>query len=375
MGILLKVGTGNILYDGFTSIRVFKSIETLSSEFEFEATIQDPAQFPIKLKDTCKVYINDIQVIDGFIEGINGDTSANSHSISISGRDKTCDVVDSSVFENLTFNTSISLVDLIKKTLSQSNITGIDVIDNVGDIEIFEKNDNISAEMGESLFSFIERYCRKRQVLCNTDGLGNITLERASNDIITRLLLSESGEANNNNIKNIFFGLDNTNRFNKIKMKGQGNPTNVSLTPKVLTDVSAEASDDDIRTSRNLVLTSDSSLDTNTAKLAANWHVNIRRARSLNVNITTAGFSYDENDETKIWLPNKGIVLKDDFWNINAQLLIKSVEYLYNVNQGSICNIELTNRDAYTLEAEETEIFKKNEPKGNDLIKLLTGSN
>ncbi len=369
MSITIKVGDDNVLYDGFESVRLSKSIEFLSAEFEFTATIQNPEEFPVKLNDTCQIFVNDVQVMQGYIERLSCETSPNSHTISIFGRDKVADIIDSSADPTISINGAISLVDLIKKALSLGNINDVDVINNVEGLANFTNDDEIEVETGETIFDFIERYCKKRQVLCVSDNKGNINLTRASTEVISRLLLSQSQDENNkNNIKVISFILDNSNRFNEYTVKSQGNTVTLRRKKKnALVDVAGKSTDSEIRESRKVIITSDSSLDINVARERAQWEANIRRARSLNINLTVAGFNYNETDLQTIWTINKLIKFRDDFWNINAELLIKSVEYIFNTDDGSITNLTLTNKDAYTTEAEEKEIDKKNEPKGKDL--------
>lgn len=364
----ITISIDGITYDGFKEVNIFRSLETLASEFSFTASIQNPAEFPIKLNSACKVYINNVQVVEGYIESISCQTASASHSITIAGRDRTCDVIDSSIFANIEISNTISLKDLIKKILSLNNITGIDVVDGVGSIELFKKEDLtiISAEIGSNVFDIISRYCKARQVLATNDGKGNILLIRASDEVIGRYLLNNLNEQNNN-IKSVDFSLNNSERFNKYIIKSQGNPILQSIKDNQLVNVEGSAIDSDIRTSRIKTIVSTSSLTGKVAKQQAIWYNKVAKARSINTNIEIQGFSYDENDKTKIWEPNKLITINDYFWNIYATMLIKSVNYSFDLDSGSITNLTLTSRDAFTLQEDEDTIFNDNEKIGASL--------
>ena len=84
-------------YSNFKSLTVFKSMESISGDFSFSAAIIDIKEFPIKLGDECIVIINTNPVITGFVEDIDISFDNVSHNVIISGRDKTCDVIDSSL--------------------------------------------------------------------------------------------------------------------------------------------------------------------------------------------------------------------------------------------------------------------------------------
>ncbi|MCK5602306.1 hypothetical protein KAR91_10565 [Candidatus Pacearchaeota archaeon] len=364
----------NTVYDGFEDVTIVRDLETISGEFSIKTSIRNPKEYPFKAGQPCEVFVNGVCVVNGFIEEVEGITTAQQHFIWVAGRDKTADVIDSDIFDNITIPSSITLVDLIKLTLSKGNIPDIDVIDNVGDIEPFTKDDQVSAEMGGNLFAFIEKYCRKRQVICTTDGNGNISLERASTDEIGRYIISNTGqlENQNNNILSINFGLGQSGRFNQVVVQAQGDPllSELGLKGDNLVNVLGRATDDEIRTSRTKVILSQTPLTIEVANPMADWHVQVEKGRGVITDLTVQGFSYDASDPSQIWRPNRLINIQDEFWDIKAQMLIKTVTYTLSAEGGSVTSLDLTNRNAYQLSAQEDEIFKKNEDIGTSFLSL-----
>src|SRR6056297_2660353 len=107
MTITLEVN--GIRYGNFTSINVYKSIETISGTFNFSATSDDVIVFPIQAGATCKVLVDNTAIITGFVENISVNYDSQSHNLQISGRDKTCDIIDSSVIGKKEFTGPITL--------------------------------------------------------------------------------------------------------------------------------------------------------------------------------------------------------------------------------------------------------------------------
>lgn len=167
-------------YEGFTEINVKNSIEDFSGDFSFKATIEGIKFLPFKGNEPCRVLIDDIPLITGYIESVDYSYDTNSHEVEISGRDKTADIIDSSIVGNIELN-SPSLETIVKAVLAGLNLD-IAIINQAGDIEP-EKDELVSAEVGENAFDFIEKYARKRGVLLSTNGDGNIVFTRASTEI------------------------------------------------------------------------------------------------------------------------------------------------------------------------------------------------
>jgi prophage tail gpP-like protein len=347
------------IYEGFTNGAVTKSMDSVAGIFQFAVTQPDNINvFPIKKGSSCRIYVDEQKVIDGYIQNIRVSYDDASHEILIIGADKTIDIVESSLTTNIEFNASISLKKVIENVVDS---LGMDskVIDNVGDLKDFEK---ISASFGENIFQFIEKYCRKRQVLLSTDNNGNIVLQRSGDEVLPNKLLHEIN-GKNNNILSAVSDDNDSERFNKVVVISQGNP---SITPSSVTDVlpkvdnSGTAFDSTIRSSRTLGTIAENSVDNNTAKQRANWEVNIRRSRGFEYSCRTQGFTYNGKD---IWQPNKIVHVIDDYCDINAQLLIRSVTFDISIG-GSFTDLELVTQDAYTLAPEESAREKKANKKG-----------
>jgi len=354
-------------YTGFTDITVFRSIETISGSFDFSATSSDTLVFPIAAQDACKVYIGNIPVINGFVESVSVSYDASSHSISISGRDRTCDVIDSTIIGAKNFSGQ-SLVKIIQKVLSDNGLSTISVINNTGSsITAFNDAESSSSPVSQTIFEFIESYARKRQILITTDGEGNIVLARAST-IVSSAVLENIIGGQFNNIKSATVNYDFTKRFYKYVMQSQQSPSStLSFGDVALENVAVQTGsyiDNTIRNTRiTEVISETSDLTTNLSQLAS-WTANLARTRSTEYKAVVQGYFLDSS-KAEIWKPNLLVKVTDDFCNINATLLIKSVEYKLSVNDGSTTIITLVDADSYTLESQVEDATRKRNKKAN----------
>jgi prophage tail gpP-like protein len=127
-------------YSGFISATASKSMEDISGSYTFNISILDNLQkFPIKNKSECRVLVNDKPFMTGFVEIVSPSYDAASHQISITGRDKTSDVIDSTLGDTLTFSAGISLQGIVEEVLKNLGLDKtISVSSNVDDLDIFD---------------------------------------------------------------------------------------------------------------------------------------------------------------------------------------------------------------------------------------------
>ena len=83
---------------GWDEIRVSSSMDALSITFDFTCTQQRPfnrAEWEIQMGSVCSVSMGGQLLATGYIEDIDIDYNATSHTVHVSGRDKLADIVDS----------------------------------------------------------------------------------------------------------------------------------------------------------------------------------------------------------------------------------------------------------------------------------------
>ncbi|KKL58071.1 hypothetical protein LCGC14_2229060 [marine sediment metagenome] len=156
--------------------------------------------------------------------------------ISISGRDKPADIIDSTldskapngeVFSDL--RPPITLKTVIERTIAslgaapgQAGSAEISVVDEVIPDPFNEAEDLISPEPGDNAFEFIEKWARKRQVFLTSNGDGDVVIARGSEIQIDAFLIHRVN-SDDNNVISWSVDYDLTTRFNRYKMPSQRN--------------------------------------------------------------------------------------------------------------------------------------------------------
>ena len=112
------------IWTAFENVYIQKSMQDLCGTFTFKLVKRGDL---IPFSNGAKVRIlvgtqtiGFIPILTGYIEEMVPGHDSKSHYIIVSGRDKTCDVFDSTIGGNIVFNAPINLVSLAKKTLSKS---------------------------------------------------------------------------------------------------------------------------------------------------------------------------------------------------------------------------------------------------------------
>ena len=355
---MMILEVNSVPYQGFTEVSALVSIGGISGSFSFGATSSKKISLPIEEGDRCRVLIDETPIITGFVETVNIDYDDKTHNIQIAGRDKTMDAIDSStVIKELTG--TISLEAAIRKILDGNGLQTIDVINEVSGLKSFKDGDIESAEVGETVFEYIEKYARKRQVLLTRDGNGNIAIVRSGTEnSVTALLHVIDGT--NNNVLSASGSYSGTELFNQYTVRSQQNPVALSTSGAISTskivDQVGTSIDSDVRSTRILEIRPSQSGSDNDSKQFALWTKNIRRAKSFNYTAVLQGH-YQDEAKTRLWIPNEIVSIKDDFIGMRSQLdakmLIDTIEYKENLESGTTTSITCVDKNAYTLEAEQ----------------------
>ena len=350
-------------YTGFINAKITINFLDASGVASFSANTLDLENsiYPLRVQDEVQVIINKEPVITGFIDKLSNFIDHNSQSIKFSMRDKTGDLVDSTLDSENTneINAPISLKIICEIILKSLNID-MNVIDNSGSDDFKTKGDIIIPKLKDTAFHFLEEYAQKRQVILRSDGAGNLVLDRGSKDAyITSLNLTKNTLSNN--IKSRELIADFTARYNKYILESQlsggtidlsgYDDSNKSTLLDMTNNIKAISIDDQVRRSRQYAFCPTVSYENESANNRAIWENNIRRAQSLIYNCTVAGFNADQDDE--IWKVNRLVLVNDTFADISEEMLIDSVSYNVSVGGGETCDLKLVSKDAYQLQSKK----------------------
>lgn len=362
MGIEVKIN-GKIILN-VVELSVRSSLLTLSNEFVLRvspgknATTKE-SNLNFKPGETASIIIDGTSVINGFLDTVRVSYEPGKHEIELRGRDLTADFIDSSVAET-NIEGSIQFEELLRTILDGMGLQSIGITNLIpfsADLLIRE-NKNISSEIGQTGFEFIDQFARLKQVLLKGDGAGNIQMTRGGGDLaIKTALVNIPGQEENNIIRGGFVQ-SNVNRFNTYTVKSQEDFSSQGFDLNVGESVgnSGVAIDSQIRPGRNLVFEAEENSTSEECADRAAWESDLARAKGTRFAAIVAGYSVITTDALGtariLWQPNVTVPVVDVFCNIRSIMLIESVRYQLSQGLGSVTEITLVPPDSYTILAE-----------------------
>jgi len=334
----LIIKTAGKKFSGWEEVTISKSMDDLAHSFDITLTDKwnandEPIYFHVGLG--VQIFIDDEKIITGYIDDISREYSDSSRRINIAGRSKTADLVDCSAIYQKGQWRGQTLSKIAKDLcqpldISTSVASGIDVSSSLR---------RFSIEDGETIFDCISRAAKMAGVLLLTDVNGNLYFDRVSSTRIKTVL------ENGINILNGSKTSSMSDRYTDYTIKTQlagDDTTYAAATSKTKT-----ASDSGFVGARYrpLIITAENESSGNELQKRIDWEKNIRAGKSHRVSYTVQGWKHS----TGTWAPNTLVRVKDPDFELDDELLIKSVQLTKN-SQGTLASLELTFPQAYSVE-------------------------
>lgn len=339
MAAKVEITVNGATYGGWKNVTVRRSLKSLSGSFSLSLTERWQGRstpWPILAGDQCRVLLNGQAVITGFIDNTALSFDDNSRTITVSGRDKTADLVDCSVDLPQSQYNGIRIDDFARLVCAKF---GVRVVAGFAPGPTIE---NVAVQQGETAFEILDRVARKRGLLLTTDGLGALVMTRPGSERArTALILGENLLAGS-------AALDMTQRFSEYKVKAQGFWATLQETQPDTDFVSlATAKDSSVPRYRPLVIQGESAMSGADAATRAQWEAKIRAARSEQVSVTVQGWTQSDGS---LWRPNQIVRVRAPWLGIDGERLISEVSYQLSENGPTVAVISLDRKDAFVPE-------------------------
>lgn len=339
----VKVKIGGSNYEGWESVQVIHSVETLSGSFTIGGMFYDNLDLPAGL--LCQVFINDTQIIKGYLDV--DDSTFNEDGgnlLVIEGRDLTGDLVDCSAVHMPHELNNIDFKDLLERLIKPF---GIKLRYKVGGSNKIKKV-NIQ---DDTVHQVIAKESKKLGLLAFTDGKGNLIVdEPADTKAITPLVLGE-------NLKSLQRRRDYTERYSQYLVRGQSPSTKESTIDQEI-ESEGIVTDGQISRYRPLLISGESSLTQAQAQRRAEWEAIVRKGKSTQYTALVQGWSQSNgvpwkiNSTVEVFAPSRGI---------SRKLLIKDINFQKDQGSGTLTRMVLVDEDSYRA---KPEISKETEEKG-----------
>ena len=334
---MIEIKTNGSIFGGWKTARVQFGIEQIANSFELGVTDRwdEEAQRPIRRGEQCQVLIDGDIVITGYVDETNPEYDEQSHSISVSGRDVTGDLVDCSAIHKSGQWAGATLDKIVRDICKPFGIKVITAAD-LGD-----KFSTYSIQEGETAHECIDRACRMRAVMPISDGKGGLVLTRAkSGQPVARLIEGE-------NIKYAKGEFGMRERFSRYIIKGQDRSSDDDIDASELhTQPSAVATDDFVKRYRPLIVLAEDRGEHATFKQRAEWERNVRRGRSARATVRVNGWRNPSGD---LWQANTMVYLKSPLLGADANLLIVGGTFILDEQLGEVTELNLAGREAFDL--------------------------
>jgi len=340
--IILKVN--NRKFSGWENISVTHSMTAFAGSFTVQATNlsfdKRMRYFGIHNGDEVRLEYNGRLMIYGHIDSIDVSYDGDSHSMTISGRDKTADLVDCSyVSRDVTvtlggetkvvnnFFKKQNVLSVIKTLAKPFDITvkADPAVESILSSEIAKaaNGGKFAISQGVSVSEEIAMLGGVYGFLALSRGDGDLYLTTAGN-LLSPGKLKIGSKKGPGNIISGSMNSDDTNRFRSYVVKGQGGLSDFADLVDI-TEPQGIAEDIVARSVRTKVIIEEDLTDSGKAKIRAKWEARIRASNSRTFNYKVFGWSpFVDSD---IWRINTLVEVKDAFFSIDTQYLISDITF------------------------------------------------
>ena len=329
---LLKVNGER--HAGWTSLSISRGMEQISGSFELSVTERRPNQVSartIQEGSECQVLIDGETVITGYVDEVTPSYDATSHRVSVSGRDRTADLVDCSAIKSGGQWKDQTLEQIATELAKPFDVDVIKQTDTGAAFKSF------AIQEGETAFEALERAARMRGVLLMATATGGLLITRASTEKISTVL--EQGK----NILSASGPRSFRDRYYKYVVKGENQGFDQS-SPEQNSQTKAEATDPNIRKCRVLVILAEDCGDTAKLSQRALWESTVRLGRGCKATVTVQGWKHSDG----LWQPNTLVAIRDKFLGLNQDMLVSSVNYRLD-ESGTLTELALSLPESFEL--------------------------
>lgn len=329
---------------------VNRSIDVNAGEFQFTSTSKIPSEYPIKTGDAVQIYINGTPKITGFADSTIGrGTKQEGQFITISGRDNTSDLVDSSMPDSVkALEGPITLQKLCQTVIDALGASITAVVSGNFTIDEFSDEVEFVADSGRGCMEFLVAFARKRQVYLVPSGDGNLLIFRPGATVSTTAILNEKNNVKNN-VLTWNVSLSHQERFNRYVVRSQDNfgfDNFADYSNGFGVDRTGFAVDNEIRTSRFLEIQAPETQNDEETSQTSIELANLRTANSQEYTCKLSGVK--QNDGT-VWDFGQLVSIRDDFADIRGTFLIKAIDYDIDLKTGSTVMLTCVPPEAYQV--------------------------
>ena len=354
----VQVYLGGALYLGWKVVSLSNNFEQTTGEAQLTISEQPGNPLPADIGDECQILFAGQSVLNGYVKSVDGTNEFGSHDIALTAKDKTDDLIKSTIGPGLKIKPPVDLKTVAQKTVDHMGL-GINVIDKVG-AEPFKQGEVVFGDIEDRGQRFLDAWAKKRGVVLNTNGKGDLVLNQNQKERSSYRLFS-GPEGSINNILSSSYQNSEEGRSNEYQASGQKSPNDKEFwegrskgdplgSAKAMATNWGKAVDTAIRPQLKLHFRGRKGMQGKTPEDAAKWTANVNRARNFTYKCKVQGFA--QGPGGALWWPGLLVQVFDYHWNIDHTLFLKTVNFNKTWGEGGTAELEFTVEDAYTPQAE-----------------------
>ncbi len=342
----LEISVNGQTFDNWKTTKLARTIDENAGKFQFSSSNVIPANYPVRAGDAVQILINGQARLTGFCDVVESSVEDGIDTITVSGRDNTADLVDSSMPDSVkSIEGPLSMLDLVAKVIAALG-ANIGVTQSAPTIDEFSELDLFIADAGRNCIEFLTDFARKRQVYLIPDGDGNLDIFRPPEVLLAGVLINRRN-ASGNNIISSSVRFDHSQRYGRYSSRGQFNfGADPDADYDIGVDVQGEATDDKIRSSRFLEVQPEESMDFTETTDRAVEELNIRLARSTSYTAIVAGL---ERSANVLWDLGQLTKIDDAFSGMKGVFIVRAVAYSVDAARGTRTTLTMAPPEAYNV--------------------------
>lgn len=337
---------GGTVYEGWTDVEIKISVRRMAGEFTLHVSEAwsggndgpaSPLTWRIRPQDPCQVFYGGLLVMTGHVDAYNPRYSKSQHDVTIQGRTKTADLVDSSVDDEVKGGEmrNQTLPQAARRVTKNFNIP----IDVEGSID--ENFDVMRVRPAEKVQQFLERYARSAGAVMYPNRKGGLTIAQIEDGGAVTSLVEGV------NILEASAMLRADKRHSKYKAKGQDHGTDQEHGEPVASR-KAEATDEGVRRYRPLTLLNENKTSKKNARKRSAWEAAVRAGESTRVEIKVVDWVYAPG---QLWQPGLKVDVMSPMLAVERTLAIENLTLKQSRKSGTVSMLSLVPPEALNPKA------------------------
>lgn len=336
---IVTLRVGGRPYGGWTGIPSIRTgLDAMAGGFQVTLTEKWPgvADWPLHAEDGVEVLIGEDVVIKGHIDEVAREIGEGTHTVTVTGRDATADLVDCATMITPGEWKERGLAEIVADICAPFGIkVAVAPGTNLG--KAFA---SFTLQKGEKAVAAIQRLCAARGVLPYSDGRGILVLGPGTPArVSTRLVEGQ-------NLKRFSARVSRIGRYRDYTVYAQSGQWGDAAANA---GTSGTAHDGGIRRYRPTARMADDLADGITAADQAAYDAMIAKAKAEAVDVTVRGWRHANG----VWRPNTLVPVDAPSIRFKGERLIASVEATQDKDGGTISRLSLVGPHAFDLLAEK----------------------